>query len=414
MLSQARTLALACTALPILATMAAASSSSASSSAVPSLRSRERGTFIGGLVGDALALGGHYEYDASVIASKVGSYTDFQAPTINYGVGWGRANYHPGAKAGDVTDVGAVSIMLLEHLVASPSYTFDGYAAHWLKRHQDGYGSCNFMSVGREWTGPCPAGTFPGYINGGSRRTLEALKQYPHVKGDQRKAIAADVNCLASATHFAPLFLLPNMKEDALVRDAVSTVYLSHKNRDPVAAAAFLSRAIYRIIHGGETLEGALRSSAATQKDAFISARLEEALAKVAEAADDKSQLASQKFIDDIAVTSLARLWEVGKEEPIKIGKASPVEGALPASLYFALRYQDSLEKALIANANIGGDSAARGIVIGMLLGAVHGEEAVPARWIKTLNVLPRVNTLIAELEAKQAPKQDVEKKSEL
>jgi hypothetical protein len=32
--------------------------------------SRVRGALIGGLVGDALALGGHYEYDAKVIAEK--------------------------------------------------------------------------------------------------------------------------------------------------------------------------------------------------------------------------------------------------------------------------------------------------------------------------------------------------------
>jgi len=40
--------------------------------AVPPLRSRVRGAIIGGLVGDALALGFHYEYDARVIAEKGG------------------------------------------------------------------------------------------------------------------------------------------------------------------------------------------------------------------------------------------------------------------------------------------------------------------------------------------------------
>ena len=331
---------------------------------------------------------------------QVGSYTEFAAPTVNYGVGWGRANYHPGAKAGDGTDAGAVAVFLLEHLVESGRYSWDGYAAHWLKQIQDGYGSCNFQSVGREFTGDCPPGMKPGYLNGGTRRTLDAIQRYPGAKGEQRKALAADVNCLVSATHWPPLLLLPYESEEALVRDAVSTVYLSHRNRDPVAAAAFLSRTAFRIVHGGESLEGALRSAAAAQGDAFITARLDEALAKVAEAADVGSQLAKQgRFIDDVAITSLARLWEVGKDEPIKVGKASPVEGALPASLYFALRYQDSLEQALIANANVGGDSAARGMVIGTLLGAVHGETSVPERWLKTLNALPRVLSLLEQLE---------------
>jgi len=310
--------------------------------------------------------------------------------------------------------------MLLEYLVASPqhAYTFDGYAAHWLSAIRDGYGSCNFMSVGREHVGPCPPGTKPGYLNGGTRRTLEALQRYPGAAGEQRKALAADVNCLVSATHWAPLLALPYDSEAAFVADAVSTVYLSHKNQDPVAAAQFLARAVRRVVHGGMGLEEALRSAAEEQGDAFISARLEEALAKVAEASDESSQLAAQgESTDDVAITSLARLWEVGKEEPIKVGKASPTEGALvsphrsavndltpglaqPASLYFALRYQDSLERALVANARCGGDSAARGITVGILLGALHGEEALPQRWLDGLRALPRVRELLALLEA--------------
>ena len=123
---------------------------------------RARGAVLGGLVGDALALGGHYEYSAKVIADRVGSYTELSAPTVNYGVGWGRANYHPGKVAGDMTDAGDVALMLLEYLGALPAggaFDFDGWAAHWRAEIEErGYGSCNFQSVGREATG-CPPGT---------------------------------------------------------------------------------------------------------------------------------------------------------------------------------------------------------------------------------------------------------------
>ena len=99
----------------------------------------------------------------------------------------------------------------------------------------------------------------------------------------------------------------------------------------------------------------------------------------------------------------MARLWNVGKSEPIKIGKASPTEGALPSSLYFTLKYQNSTENALIANANVGGDSAVRGIVIGMLLGAhrsfsLSDESHVPARWLGGLNAMEKVSGLIDDI----------------
>jgi len=87
-----------------------------------------------------------------------------------------------------------------------------------------------------------------------------------------------------------------------------------------------------------------------------------------AEALDASSALHKEEFADDIAITSMARLWDVGKSEPIKVGKASPTEGALPAALYFAIKYHrlatssasasttGGFEEALVANANCGGD----------------------------------------------------------
>lgn len=59
-----------------------------------------------------------------------------------------------------------------------------------------------------------------------------------------------------------------------------------------------------------------------------------------------------------------ARLWDVGKSEPIKVGKASPCEGTLPGAIYFILKYQ-SFKSAAQANAMVGGDNASRAIPIG-------------------------------------------------
>lgn len=67
---------------------------------------RIQSSFKLGLIGDALALGGHYEYDARKILAS-GGYRDFSAPgEANNGIGWGTANYHPGKVAGDMTDSG--------------------------------------------------------------------------------------------------------------------------------------------------------------------------------------------------------------------------------------------------------------------------------------------------------------------
>lgn len=87
--------------------VAAASTSTWTAINPPSPEQAEyiRAAFIAGLIGDSLALGGHYEYDAHKIAQQIGSYRDFKAPGEGlggqtHGVGWGAANYHPGKIAG--------------------------------------------------------------------------------------------------------------------------------------------------------------------------------------------------------------------------------------------------------------------------------------------------------------------------
>ena len=69
------------------------------------------------------------------------------------------------------------------------------------------------------------------------------------------------------------------------------------------------------------------------------------------------------------------------------------LEDAVPAVCYLALKYHDDPETALIVNTNLGGDNAARGAVLGALLGACHGIEKFPDRWIQgLLEPLPDLN----------------------
>lgn len=365
-----------------------------------SVANRVESAFIGGLIADSLSLERHYEYDAQKIKAT-GGCKDYSAPgESNNGIGWGQANYHPGKVAGDLTDAGEIAIMLLDHLVdlksinSLSSYSFDTFAVAWRRNIEElGYGSCNFISVGRN-VKVCPAGTRPGYINGGSRRTLQALGSVSSAPtGQARRDIAAEVNCLVAATHFLPLFLVLN-EEEKLIHEAKDTIYVSHRHADPLAAAEFLSKTLFLMLHKDTPLEEALNTAAAASTHPLIPRWLSDARAKVAEARDPTSHLSQQgPLMDDIAITSMSRLWDIGKTEPIKIGKASPTEGALPSALYFVLKYIGNFEEALVSNAECGGDSAARGIVIGMLLEAHEGwvKKNEGHRWLTGLNELERV-----------------------
>lgn len=68
-----------------------------------------------------------------------------------------------------------------------------------------------------------------------------------------------------------------------------------------------------------------------------------------------------------------------------RFSTACYVEDSVPAVIYLGLKYHDDPEKALIANTNLGGDNAGRGAVLGALLGAAHGIEGFPKRWVENL-----------------------------
>jgi ADP-ribosylglycohydrolase len=45
-----------------------------------------------------------------------------------------------------------------------------------------------------------------------------------------------------------------------------------------------------------------------------------------------------------------------------------------------------------------GGDSAARALVLGMVLGAQSGKQALPERWVEGLKSAPRVEAFLGKI----------------
>merc|ERR1712070_1320552 len=131
--------------------------------------------------------------------------------------------------------------------------------------------------------------------------------------------------------------------------------------------------------------------------DSFIKEKVKQALDKVAEATNPSTDLYKERFVDDKALTSMARLWDVGKTEPIKVGKASPTEGTLPGAIYFIVKYDD-VAKAAKANSAVGGDNASRSIPIGMVLGAAKGLGSIPKPLLDTLVERPHCEKLLQKL----------------
>lgn len=326
-----------------------------------------KGAFFGALVGDALCLGSHYEYDAQKIFRAYGDkpIEKFMSPGEmmggeTHGIGWGQRNYHPGKSAGGTTDYGDYNIVVLEHLscTAHPKRAFNvaSMIPHWINRLENGWGS---------------------WICTMTKETYSQVKQ--GVAIDRLGGIS---NAMA-IRHVAAHGYYDNEEELASVARACM---FTHRNSEALGGGEFFARVTHRVIQGITPQEAI--EAVAIQMGGFIETKVAQAIAKYTEAIDENSSLSKEPFVDDLALTSMARLWDIGRSEPIKVGKASPTEGTLPGAVYFILKYanqEDGLKKALQANAMVGGDNASRAIAIGMVLGAYKGVDDIPNEWKETL-----------------------------
>ena len=184
--------------------------------------------------------------------------------------------------------------------------------------------------------------------------------------------------------------------EEAVV-DAARKAMFTHKEHTALLGGEFFARVTFRVIHRALTPKQAIEQVALEMDDPWIRQKVQQAVDKVHEATDPEEPLSAEEFVDDLALTSMARLWDVGKSEPIKVGKASPTEGTLPGSIYFILKY-DNLIDAAKANCMVGGDNASRSIAIGMVLGAAQGVGAIPEDLRDSLNHWDHSDALLQQL----------------
>ena len=79
------------------------------------------------------------------------------------------------------------------------------------------------------------------------------------------------------------------------------------------------------------------------------------------------------------------------------LGQGWIAEEALAIAVYCALA-ADSLEEGVVAAVNITGDSDSTGAMTGNLLGALHGDAAIPERWLAPLELRDVITTIAEDL----------------
>ena len=291
------------------------------------------------LAGDALCLGPHWIYDQREIAQKLGRITGYAAPLTSY---------HPGKQAGDFTHYGDQTLILLRSLAEHGRFDLTGFAAEWRAFWED------------------PA--THSYRDGATKATLENLR-----KGALPAEAASDSHDIAGAARIAPLFLLKWESDEALLQAARAQTGFTHRDPQVIETAEFFARVTLSVQSGTE-ISTALRETAAlTHWQAIPDGWFAAAVASM-----------TSREPDAVAAHAL--------------GLSCHVADAFPVICHLLLRHPEDPVKALTTNAEAGGDSAARALLMGMVYGALPNATPLPGDWITGLRARAEIQLLIARI----------------
>ena len=288
-----------------------------------------RDILLGAFTADSLALGAHGEYDQKRIAETLGDVRELLAPTLNA--------YHPGKKAGDQSHYGDQALWLLRFLKEHGRFDRDLFAARWREN----------------------MGAYTGYMDHASKETLRNMGQ-----GIGPQYSGAGTSDFAGPARFVPLVCVHPLKgaaparADLLIADAKAQTLFTHNNPLLADIAAFFARALYALCNG------------AGMADAFTTA-----------AAEAYPNLPAGEWLE----AARSRLDRGAEEAILEMGQSCSVPGAMQGTLHLAEKYEGDPEEGLVRNAMSGGDSCARGFMLGALFGARHGGGRLPQSWTAAL-----------------------------
>jgi ADP-ribosylglycohydrolase len=82
-------------------------------------------------------------------------------------------------------------------------------------------------------------------------------------------------------------------------------------------------------------------------------------------------------------------------------GQICDSNAAFPGVIHLIGKFTNNLSEALVENTMAGGDSAARGALVGMVLGAYQGMQAIPSHWLSDLKACFKIEQLLIEADKK-------------
>ena len=300
------------------------------------MRDKAETMVLASFAADSLALGVHWIYDIQQITSRYGRVERFLKPRED--------SYHPTKDKGAFTHYGDQQLVLLESVAAKKGFDLNDFSQRWQRLFQN----------------------YTGYFDGATKGTLANFS-----KGKGPQDSGSPSNELAGACRIAPLvFCYRNSLDDLIVAARVQT-RMTHGDPLTVHAAEFFARVAWKTLRGTSPSEAIDEVTQNYYPDTIFAEWVQEGVGS----RDRESLPAIGSF-----------------------GQSCHTPAAFPGVIHLIAKYEKDLKEALVQAVMAGGDNAARGMAVGMILGAYLGQEQLPEEWLTDLRKGEEIRYLLQQI----------------
>ena len=296
-----------------------------------------RSMVLASFAADSLALGLHWIYDVERIKKDFGTVDTLRKPFPG--------SYHPTKEKGEFTHYGDQTFVLLESLAAKKAFDLSDFSGRWRDLFK----------------------TYRGYIDQATQMTLTNLAQ-----GKAMEEAGSSSSDFSGAARIAPLVYLYYRDPERLVKAARAQTRMTHNNPLVIDSADFFARV------SCEVLEGTAPVKAMTQV--------------AAQRFDGRPLSAWVKAgIESAAKDSVSTI--------VQFGQSCHTDEAFPGVVHLIAKYEKDLKEALVQAVMAGGDSAARGLMVAMVLGAHPAGDPLPANWVSEIKRGSEISRLLEQID---------------
>ena len=303
------------------------------------MKDKANAMVFGSFIADALALGVHWIYNTNVIDKKFGRVEHFMKPE--------RPTYHPTKDKGEFTHYGDQAFILLKSISACSGFDLNDFSQRWQALFEN----------------------YTGYFDKATKDTLENI-----AAGNPVESCGSGSDDLAGAARIAPLLNVYRKDPEKLIASAADQTAYTHNNSQVIKSAEFFSIVTYQVLAGSSPIAAIEH----VQKEKFNSNPFSEWIEMGMQSVDQDTRQAIVDF-----------------------GQMCETAAAFPCTIHLIAKYEKDFKQAMVENVMAGGDSAARGLIVGMVLGAYLGMDAIPQDWLKGIKAYRQIADLLARINRK-------------